>query len=668
MRAATLLLLTALGCVATQAQETQVLGSFESRADLSGWLVDAGAQWELSDEHATAGERSLHLSFPEGRGLLRLDGPLDWSGWELLKLDVHNPGDAFTMTFRADDANGETISSWYHLVRSGASTLEVSVRGLAEGIALGRIAWVHLRVDPALGKPCEVFTDNWRLTRGVPTEVWQPQIPPAQRPIAHDPTNLLDNADFELGLQGWGSWGMWDGGDYRFGSGTGQDAYSGRHSAAIYCVKQGRGGIFTQPFRVPSAGTYMLRVRARGAQPGPMRLGYISQDVSKVEEHQVTDQWAGFSLSVDLPEGHEGRVYLMSVSEATVFFDQAYFGREGVLRPAAVGVAGARPTVAIQGDKVAINGKPFFCRGIYRAKPEDLAGTAFNFIPGWDSPGGLEAVPEGVWIMPDLSGLARAHLLYQLGEAIALLKSHPAVMGWYLCDEPDHEKWPVGPDELKLGTQIAHREDPGGVTMTVVMPWAASNLYRFADSVDILATDSYPIRAEKPSPVLNVAQATDWACRATGNERPVWLVVQGTAAATPSEEVAVTYLALTHGADGVLYWEYDDARRKDEVWQTILALGREMQTLEPALMSPDAADQPRASDERIHCLAKQAEDGLYILCINAHHDAVTGVRLTGVGAGPAEVLFEDRSIPADGGAITDDFEAYARHVYKLPAR
>ncbi len=668
MRAATLLLLTAVGCAGTPAQDTQVVGSFESQADLWGWLVDAGAQWELSAEHATAGQRSVRLSFPEGTGLLRLDGPLDWSGWELLKIDVYNPGDPFTMTFRADDADGGTISSWYHLVRPGSSTLDVSVRGLAEGIALGRIAWVHLRVDPPAGKACEVFVDQWRLTRGVPTEVWQPQIPPAQEPIADDPTNLLDNADFELGLQGWGSWGMWDDGDYRFGSGSGQEAYSGRHSAAIYCVKQGRGGIYTQPFRVPSAGTYTLRVRTRGGRPGPMRIGYISQDVSKVEEHQVTTQWQPFSLSLDLPAGHEGRIYLMSVSDATVFFDQAYFGREGVLRPTAEGATGPRPTAEIQGDRVLINGKPFFCRGIYRAKPEELAGTAFNFVPGWDSRGGLEAVPEGVWIMPDLSGLARAHLLYQLGPAIAPLRNHPAVMGWYLCDEPDHAKWPVGPDEMKRGTQIAHAEDPGRPTMTVVMPWAASNLYRFADSVDILATDSYPIRAEKPSPVLTVAQATDWACRATRGERPVWLVVQGTATATPAEEVAVTYLALTHGADGVLYWEYGDARAKDEVWQTILRLGREMQTLEAALTSPDAADQPRASDERIHCLAKQAEDGLYILCINSHHSALPGVKLIGVGAGTPEVLFEERGIPADGGAITDDFEAYERHVYKLPAR
>ncbi|MBC7287324.1 MAG: beta-galactosidase, partial [Armatimonadetes bacterium] len=546
--------------------EVTVIGDFEGGDGLKGWQISPEARAQIVADHATRGKTAVHLSFPDGAGFLRLNGPMDWSAWELLKIDVYNPGDPFTMTFRCDDTQGKTISSWYHLIRSGASTIDISIRGLAEGIDLAHIAWCHIRVDPARPRACEVYMDNWRLARGEETEVWKPTIPPEQTPVEDDPTNLIPNSDFELGLHGWGSWGLWDGGEYRFGSGSGADAYSGRHSAAIYCVQKGRGGVFTELFTVPKAASYTLRVMAKGQQPGEILIGYEGKTARKWESAQVTTQWQQFSLTIDVPEGCEGRVYLCSRSSGTVFFDSAYFGAEGVQRPSPVALSGRPPRVELKGDKVFINGKPFFCRGMYRARPAELKGTAFNFVPGWDWRGGYEDVPDGIWVMPDLSGLARAHVLYQLPLAIAPLRTHPRVIGWYVCDEPDHEKWPVGPDEIKYATQVVHQEDPGRLTTVVVMPWAASNLYRFADSVDILATDSYPIRQQKPSPVLQVAQATDWAVRATRGKKPVWLVVQATAAATVGEEYAVTYLPIVHGADGILYWEYEDAKKDERIW------------------------------------------------------------------------------------------------------
>ncbi len=645
---------------------TKLVCSFETDGDLSAWRSEAGAQLSLSDEHVTDGKRSLHVVFPEGRGVIRLGGPLDWRGWELLKIDMYNPGDPFTMTFRADDQDGNTISSWYHLIRHGSSTIDVHIRGLAERIDVSRIAWCHIRVAPTRPRPCEIYMDNWRVTRGVPTETWKPEVPPERAPVPDDPTNLITNPDFELGLQGWGSWGLWDGGQYRFGNGSGDNAYSGRHSLAIYCVKKGRGGVFTRPFSVPAAARYTLSVWAKGNSEGDILISYESKSHRKFQRGRVTTDWQKFSLSLDLPAGNVGRVYLYSRSGDTVYFDQVYFGAAGVRRPSRQLPAGEPPVVEVRGDKVYINGKPFFCRGIYRARPEDLRGTPFNFIPGWDAAQGYESASGNVWLMPDLSGLARAHMLYQAPQAIAQLKAHPRVIGWYVCDEPDHEKWPVGPDEIKYATQLLHRIDPGRVTMAVVMPWAASNLYRFADSVDILATDSYPIRKKKPSPVLRVAQAADWARRAVRNSKPIWLVVQGTAKATPGEEYAVTYLAITHGADGILYWEFDDAQRNEVIWKTILRIVSELQRLEEVLVSPDAPDQPQVSDDRIHVLAKAAPTGLYIITINSHHQPVTNVRIQVPGAKAGAIardIFADRKIRIANGAIVDDFDAYERHVY-----
>jgi hypothetical protein len=252
-------------CVCWSQAAVTLVSSFESPADLAKWSVSDGTA-ELSDQHATEGAKSLHVQWPRGRGnLLSLGAlPEDWSPYELLKLDAYNPGAPCHMTLRTDDADGATISSWYHYVRTGKTTLEFSVAALSEKIDPRRIKMAHLRVDPPVDHPVEVYFDNLRFTVGEGREVYQPPAQPSAGPIPERP-NLVPNPDFELGLQHWGSWGQWDGGDYTFGTAGGEDAHSGQFSAAVFCNRPGRGGIFSEPLPLPATGAYRLTFWAKAS-------------------------------------------------------------------------------------------------------------------------------------------------------------------------------------------------------------------------------------------------------------------------------------------------------------------------------------------------------------------------------------------------------------------
>jgi len=658
------------GCAQAPAEVFPVT-SFETQGDLQAWEIQG--QSALSDEWASDGKQSLKLTFDQGKGLLlnRSALPGDWSQYELLKVDVYNTGPQFSVTLRTDDADGATISSWYHPVRSGASTLDFHVRGLAEKIDVSRIQMAHLRIDPPVERPLEWFVDNLRFTVGEPTEEAKVEVPPEVAPISERPGNLLANADFELGFQHWGSWGMWDGGQYEFGTASGENAHSGRYSAAVICNKLGRGGIFCAPITIPADGSYTYSFWVKASEPSAIRFGG-SVGGDHFWDEQVGAEWQRVERVLDFAAGDEGRMYLMSIGPGVVYFDEVTLAGKTPPTQQATGAATGPAQVEVRGTTLYVNGKPFFPIGIYRASPEDLKGTSFNCIPGWDQADAatLDACLEaGVYMMPDLTGLMRGHLAYQAPLAIAAVRNHPAVLCWYVCDEPDHEKWNVGADEVKLATRLLHEADPNHPTVSVVMQWAESNLYRFADSLDILATDIYPIRAEKPSDLSRIAYGTAVMRRAVGNSKPIWTVVQSTEQGTEAEHYAATYLALTEGADGILYWEFESGHKRPEVWQAILKITGELAELTPALCQEDAAEQPTASDARVHCILKSGPAGDYLIAVNESHEDAGSVALTlpQAGGGQVEVLFEGRRVPVTDAVIRDTFGGYARHVYRLAA-
>ena len=110
----------------------QTLFSFDD--DTQGWTAEGGAVISPTTEYATLGTGSLKVQLPKPQASFEIARQLDLSGWDKLKLDIHNTGDPFNFTLRAADADGHSYTSWYQRAAPGASTIEYSLRGFASKV------------------------------------------------------------------------------------------------------------------------------------------------------------------------------------------------------------------------------------------------------------------------------------------------------------------------------------------------------------------------------------------------------------------------------------------------------------------------------------------------------------------------------------------------------
>ena len=136
----------------------------------------------------------------------------------------------------------------------------------------------------------------------------------------------------------------------------------------------------------------------------------------------------------------------------------------------------------------------------------------------------------------------------------------------------------------------------------------------------------------------------------------------------------MTYQALVHGANGLVYYTYNDGgfsvREHHELWAEMKRLVAEVNALNSVLLGP--ADEgvrflagPR---DMVHALAVRDGQDLYLITVNAEDADAGRVELSVAGLPPrgsAEVLFEGRSVDVADGTIMDDYGPCASHVYRV---
>ena len=209
---------------------------------------------------------------------------------------------------------------------------------------------------------------------------------------------------------------------------------------------------------------------------------------------------------------------------------------------------------------------------------------------------------------------------------------------------------------------IEDANHPSGV---LNMPWTPSNLYQYADTADILMTDTYDWD------VSVVAEQIDTQRDAAGTDKPMWIVLRAyseTTEPTASYLYGCAYAALTHTANGILWFDYSYCQTHSNTWNTVKAISLELESLTPAIVSDTSSLNVTASDPDVDTILKEYDGDLYLIAVNIGA-ASNGVTLTvsGVTATQADVWFESRTEPIASGTITDDFTENGRHVYVFPA-
>jgi hypothetical protein len=220
---------------------------------------------------------------------------------------------------------------------------------------------------------------------------------------------------------------------------------------------------------------------------------------------------------------------------------------------------------------------------------------------------------------------------------VQTFRDHPAILAWYLNDELPL----LMRDRLEARQRRMHQLDPNHPT------WAAvnelSDLPGYLNTADVLGTDPYPV---PDSPVTMAAEWTEAASGVSDGLRPVWMVPQAfdksnyrkspaARAPTLGEELVMTYLCLIHGAQGLMYYSYNDLERDrlgfDRRWADMLVVGREVKQLEPALLS--AAARPKLTvtlSSASAQFAMRADDqgNSYVLLANPDSTHGASARLT----------------------------------------
>lgn len=264
-------------------------------------------------------------------------------------------------------------------------------------------------------------------------------------------------------------------------------------------------------------------------------------------------------------------------------------------------------------------------------------------------------------------------------------KNHPAILAWYLNDELPRTLEPA----LEGYYQKVVDTDPTHPCYVVLCEM--SEVKYFPATTDIMGVDLYPVPSQ---PLTLVSDEAETATSAVHGHKPIWIVPQAFAwyqygtnpdrghtptaeelkqgrAPTFDETRCMTYLALTHGAKGLIYYCYYDLRllpQHKEMWDWMKKIGLEAKTLSPILLSPDDfGTVPCApASAHIHTKLKRYNGRLYLMAVNPDRTPCkVKFNIQHRIAGQADVMFEARSVKSNGHYLTDTFKPMEAHVYDL---
>lgn len=300
-------------------------------------------------------------------------------------------------------------------------------------------------------------------------------------------------------------------------------------------------------------------------------------------------------------------------------------------------------TVVIDGKlNLVVDGKPFFTLGMYHVGEADLPAVAalgINTVQGWG--GNLErarrfldaARQNGLKVLLEMGGMVDQTVNRQAIEAhVQAFKDHPALLAWYVRDEPSPAQQPV----VREAAELFRRLDPAHPTYMVSC--RPSEFAAEAHLADIFAVDPYPLPG---GAITTVAKWTDAARKATLDERPVWLIPQahdntsydrkpperGARPPTPEQERCMLYQCLIHGAKGIVWYTWDDGpnmgvKYHPAMQAVIRELCAEATALAPLLR--DGSQRPlSAAEGKVHGLVAAAPAGHCLLVVNTAAERVT---------------------------------------------
>jgi hypothetical protein len=260
-----------------------------------------------------------------------------------------------------------------------------------------------------------------------------------------------------------------------------------------------------------------------------------------------------------------------------------------------------------------------------------------------------------------------------LSKEIELFREHPALLTWYIAEQPDARNFP--PDSLvNLYKHIKELDPYHPVAILLSSP---RNVAQYKAAADIIMTAPSPV---PQGSLREVSEYTSIPGNALWLEKPVWVVPQAFGGNEwwkrepgPKEIRAMTYLAVINGASGIQYFVRSAPNsfpKSTATWSECSSIALEIAELAPDILAPFYAPGIISENTAIKAKAYNRAGLVTIIAVNEKPEP-TGfkLKLNDIDLTiSAEVLFENRGIVVVDGAIEDMIDGYGTRIYRFDAR
>ncbi len=254
-------------------------------------------------------------------------------------------------------------------------------------------------------------------------------------------------------------------------------------------------------------------------------------------------------------------------------------------------------------------------------------------------------------------------------EEIRTFRDHPALLAWYIADEPIARGLP--PDSLEKVVQLIRQEDPYH-PISMVFNYTR-NAARYKDVLDIVMADPYPIPER---PVTEIGSVIQRLKNEFDDGTPVWIVPQAFGGSewwkrepTAREIRSMTMQAVVEGATGVQFFVRHGPNRfpkSVDAWDEAGALARELSEFTPFILSPEPRLQVRSASQNIRSTAWRLEDQVLLLAVNTTAEPENNrFQISGISTGQIDHFFEQRMTMLTKGSFRDFIDGFDSRAYLI---
>ena len=285
----------------------------------------------------------------------------------------------------------------------------------------------------------------------------------------------------------------------------------------------------------------------------------------------------------------------------------------------------------------------------------------------------LLSVSGGGGVSSKIEGISESEKRERLVSEIRTFMDHPALLAWYISDEPNGFKIP--PAELEEVYRTIKEIDPWHPVSVVFMaPFLSSRNY--ANSFDIVMADPYPV------PHGSVSQTGDVAKQLRSEfegKRPVWIVPQAFGGGewwerepTYQELRSMTYQSIVNGARGIQYFVrhgMNSFPKSTSAWNECGRMALEIAEITPWLLSDEKPLPVKTSSGNVIISSALHDGQLLVIAVNkVNSPQKIDINISGSTLSPAKVLFENRSLPVYAGGFSDYLPPFGSQVYLINTR